>query len=139
MTLPPGNYRILVEPLDGPISLPDFSDFYRVGGQNDFTSTMLGGFSNPTTLSVAAGQGVAAHLALLPPPPSKLNIDFIGFLSNSNCSGFIQFLPGLLYLPRGRSCFVVVIESSNSTDTTMNFSSPDRCWDPAKEESFVKE
>ncbi|MBI2820149.1 MAG: matrixin family metalloprotease [Acidobacteria bacterium] len=121
--LPPGNYRILVEPLDGPISLANFGSFYS-SGQSNFTSTMLGGFSNPTMLSVAAGQQVSAIVALPSNPPSTLNINLVGILSNSNCFGSVLLSAGPLYLPRGRSYCIAAVEASKANDTTMSFSVP---------------
>ncbi|MBI3934350.1 MAG: carboxypeptidase regulatory-like domain-containing protein [Acidobacteria bacterium] len=117
--LPPGNYRILAEPLDGPIKLSNFSSFYS-NGQANFTSTVLGGFSTPTTLTVAAGQSVTANVSLPPNPTTILNIDAVGMLVNG--AGF--FGPGPLYLPRGKFYLLGAIDDAKATDTTMGFSVP---------------
>lgn len=126
--LPPGNYHVLVEPLDGPIAVNiphTFSDYYRVGGISNFTTTMYGGLASPTPVSVAAGQQVMANVPLPPNPQSKVNIDFEGIFGSSGCTGTAQFHNGSLYLPRGQTYCVVVTDTSNANDTTMSFSSPD--------------
>ncbi|HWP85047.1 MAG TPA: carboxypeptidase regulatory-like domain-containing protein [Terriglobia bacterium] len=121
--LPPGNYRILVEPLDGPIGLGNMGDFYAAG-RADFSTTVLGGFATPTTFPVGAGQGITANVALPATPPAKLNIDSLGLFTNNDCSGSFTFSSGTRYLPRGRSYCVAALEDSNATDTSFSFSAP---------------
>ena len=118
--LPPGNYRLLVEPLDGPALLEHLGSFYAAGAAN-FPSTFFGGQTSPATITLAAGQSVPASLQLPTQPLALLNLNRIGLITGS--LGFLDNDP--LYLPRGRQFNVVVSETTTSTDTNMSFSSPD--------------
>jgi uncharacterized protein (TIGR03437 family) len=118
--LPPGNYRVLIEPLDGPTTLENMDDFYA-NGRADFPTSFFGGLATPTTLSVAAGQTVQANVQLPPNPPAFLNIQNMGLISGG--FGFLSTAP--LFLPRGLLYQAVVREATNATDTTFSFSSPD--------------
>ena len=118
--LPPGNYRVLVEPLNGPIGISDMSSFYA-DGQSDFETTFLGGLGSPTNVAVAAGQTVSANIQLPPNPASLLNFEFVGTVTGS--SGFLATRP--LFLPRGLQYQVVALEATRATDTNFGFSSPD--------------
>jgi uncharacterized protein (TIGR03437 family) len=117
--LPPGIYKILVEPLDGPISLTNFGSYYASGLSN-FATTILGGTATPTTFAVAAGQTVTANVALPANPASILNIQAMGTFVNG--SGFLG--AGTLYLPRGKSFQVVAIEATHATDSNFSYSAP---------------
>jgi len=118
--LPPGNYRVLVEPLNGPIGISDMSSFYA-DGQSDFETTFLGGLGSPTNVAVGAGQTASANIQLPPNPASLLNLEFVGTVTGS--TGFLATRP--LFLPRGLQYQVVALEATRATDTNFGFSSPD--------------
>ena len=118
--LPPGNYRVLVEPLNGPIGISDMGSFYA-DGQSDFETTFLGGLGSPTNVAVAAGQTVSANIQLPPNPASLLNFEFVGTVTGS--TGFLATRP--LFLPRGLQYQVVALEATRVTDTNFGFGSPD--------------
>src|ERR1051325_11601507 len=66
--LPPGNYNMMVEPLDGPFTLANMGSFYSNGGRSDFTTTMFGGLNSPAVVTVNAGQSASANVQLPPDP-----------------------------------------------------------------------
>lgn len=118
--LPPGNYRVLVEPLNGPIEISDMGSFYA-GGQSDFATTFFGGLGNPTNVAVTAGQTASANIQLPPNPASLVNLEFVGTVTGSTAS--LATRP--LFLPRGLQYQVVAFEATRATDTNFTFSSPD--------------
>jgi uncharacterized protein (TIGR03437 family) len=117
-SLPPGNYFVLVEPLDGPVSLSDWSNPFYSSGQANFATTLFGGLGSPAAVTVAAGQTATANVTLAPNPVSILNIQFTGPLVN----GGGTLLPGSSFFPRGKSYQVGAIEATHAADSTMSFS-----------------
>jgi uncharacterized protein (TIGR03437 family) len=118
--LPPGNYRVFVEPLDRPIELTDLDSFHS-NGQSNFATTAFGGIGNPTVVSLAAGQSAMANVVLPPNPATLLNVDLVGFVGG----GFVFLGERPLFFPRGRPQLVVASETSRANDTTFSFSAPD--------------
>ncbi len=118
--LPPGSYRVLVEPLDGPVALEDIGGFYEAGVAN-FASTFFGGQTTPATLNLLAGQSALAILALPPQPLALLNFDRVGVVVNN----LIRLSGDSMFLPRGRPYTIVASETTRLTDTNLNFSTPD--------------
>ncbi|MBI3896288.1 MAG: matrixin family metalloprotease [Acidobacteria bacterium] len=123
--LPPGTYRVMVEPLNGPISLSNgWSSSFYSDGQANFATTFFGSLANPTLVSITAGQTANNVNIVLPPTPaSMLNIDSLGTIT-SNAPG--QFLytygPNPLYLPRGKLYQVFVAASNQTNDSNLSFS-----------------
>lgn len=58
-SLPPGDYKLYVEPLDGPVFLKDIGETF-VAGLARFRSAYAGGNATPATYKVAAGQSAFA-------------------------------------------------------------------------------
>ncbi|MBI4465795.1 MAG: matrixin family metalloprotease, partial [Acidobacteria bacterium] len=119
--LPPGNYRVLVEPLNGPVTINDLGGFYQDGGQSNFATTFLGGLQNPTTLTVSAGQPTPANLPLPATPASPLNINEIGLITGGTS---FRWGANPLFLPRGKSYQVFVTGSNLTSDSTLTVSGP---------------
>jgi hypothetical protein len=76
--LPAGTYSVYAEPLDGPVSESDFGGPYDSRVNTNFTTTFLGNtldFSSRQIINVVAA-GVVPNLdiAVLPAPPSTLNL-----------------------------------------------------------------
>lgn len=116
--LPPGSYHVSVEPLDGPITLADFPGFYA-NGSFSFATTFLGGPSSFAPVSVAAGQSANANITLLDRPPSILNIEALGTITQIG-GGFAFFsAPAPLYLPRGKSYQIFAIAQNQTSDSNL--------------------
>ena len=116
--LPPGNYQVLVEPLDGPVTPSNFGSFYS-SGQNNFSTTFFGGLASPATVAVSAGQTTTANVLLPANPASILNIQFEGTLTGA---GLQSLFPGATFLPRGKPLQVAVIEATHAANSNMSFS-----------------
>ena len=114
--LPPGDYHVFTEPLDGPISLSNFSDFYAAGSAN-FATTFLPAEGAFTTLSVPAGGSVTANITATDRPANVLNIARLG-ISTPLGSGGTLFSYGTspLFLPRGNSYNIFVTDPNLSDD-----------------------
>lgn len=118
--LPPGSYRVLVEPLDGPATLAQVSSFYSQGSA-PFASTWAGGQSTPTTFTLSAGQNLPVSITLPEQLASLLNLDRIG--QNLGSVAFLSSSP--LFLPRGRQYTIIASETTRATDTNISLSTPD--------------
>lgn len=116
--LPPGAYQVLVEPLDGPISLGNFPGFYQDGSAN-FATTFLGGLGTPTPVSVAAGQTAAANVVVQPRPAGILNIDALGISTQTQTGTSFLFGSAPLFLPRGRSYQIFVTGPNQTNDSNL--------------------
>ncbi|OFV96887.1 MAG: hypothetical protein A3H28_10955 [Acidobacteria bacterium RIFCSPLOWO2_02_FULL_61_28] len=118
--LPPGSYRILVEPLDGPISLGNFPGFYADGSAN-FASTFFGGLTTPALATVIAGQTFvpSADVTLPARPADILNIDALGTSTQTPTGTSFLFGAAPLFLPRGRSYQVFVTGPNQTSDTNL--------------------
>jgi len=115
----PGNYHVFADPLDGPISLGNFSSFYS-DGDNNFATTFLPNTGPFTTLTVAAGGSVTADIAVSARSGSTLNIDELGISTTEGTSTSFSFGTSPLFLPRGRSydIFVTGDPLPNDADLT---------------------
>ena len=113
--LPPGSYQILVEPLDGPISLGNFLAPFADGSAN-FATTFFGGLTNPVSVPVIAGQ-TASPIALTVPPRSAntLNIDTLGIQTGT----LFVFGAAPLFLPRGKSYQIFVTGPNQTNDSNL--------------------
>ena len=119
--LPPGTYRVMVEPLNGPIRLSNFGSFFS-DGQANFATTVL---SNPTTVSVTAGQTTKADVVLPPTPPNLLNIDQLGLITETAPGQFLYtYGSNPLFLPRGKSYQLFVTAANQGTNSNITFSAP---------------
>ncbi len=117
--LPPGDYHVFVEPLDGPISLLNFPGFYADGSVN-FATTFLPAEGAFTTLSVPAGGSATANITASDRPANVLNIAQLG-ISTRLGSGGTSFLFGTspLFLPRGNSYDIFVTGQNLSGDANL--------------------
>ena len=118
--LPPGSYRVLVEPLDGPIGLGHFPGFFSSGLAN-FATTFFGGLLNPNTVSVTAGQTATADVLVSAKTPSTLNIDTLGVSTQTTAGTSFSFGASPLFLPRGKSYQVFVASANAGTDSNLIF------------------
>ena len=118
---PPGTYRVLVEPLDGPIGLSNFGSFFS-DGQSNFATTFFGGLGNPTSVSVTAGQTATANVVLPATPANMLNIDQLGLITQ-NAPGQFLYTYGAnpLFLPRGKLYQVFVTADNQTNDSNLTF------------------
>lgn len=73
--LPPGQYRLYVEPLDGPVSRENLSGVWRDGAVTEFRTEFLGGERNVTVAAGTNAAGIEIELAKL---PVELNPRWIG-------------------------------------------------------------
>ncbi|OFV99457.1 MAG: hypothetical protein A3F68_09035 [Acidobacteria bacterium RIFCSPLOWO2_12_FULL_54_10] len=118
--LPPGTYRVLVEPLDGPISLSNGwpgPNSYYVDGNNNFATTFLGGQANPTSIALAAGQGATANVVLPANAASQLNIELLGLIIGNS----ITASGSPLHLPRNKTHRVLVTGTNLTSDSNFSF------------------
>ncbi|MBI4465598.1 MAG: matrixin family metalloprotease [Acidobacteria bacterium] len=121
--LPPGTYQVMVEPLDGPISLSNgWPNSFYSDGRADFGTTFYGGLSNPTEVSLAAGQTTKADVVLPSPPANKLNINQLGLITETAPGQFL-LTPGSdpLFLPRRKSYQVFVAADNQTNDSKLTF------------------
>ena len=114
--LPPGNYQVLVEPLNGPVSLAHVSEFYGDGLSN-FATTFAGGRTSPTTVSILAGATAAIPIVLPPTPTVLMNITKIGTLPSPAGGSLFQIGTTPLFLQRGR-VYQVFVTAENQTDNS---------------------
>jgi hypothetical protein len=76
MGLPPGNYRVYVEPMDGPTTYQNWTGNYGAGGYwgqaftTGFQTTYYGGNASPSTVAVAAGSLGTVNIAAVSGTPS---------------------------------------------------------------------
>jgi uncharacterized protein (TIGR03437 family) len=106
--LPPGNYHVFVEPLDGPISLSNFLPGFYFDGSNNFATTFVPASGAFTTLTVAAGQSTPLDITLADRSASTLNIETLGVRTTSGNSISFSFGPAPRFLPRGKSYDIFV-------------------------------
>lgn len=122
--LPPGNYHVFAEPLDGPIYLElpqggsNFGDFYS-GGSTNFATTFLPASGTLTTLSVAAGGSATADITVSPRAAGTLNIAALGTLTQvaGGTAALYGSLP--LFLPRGNSYTIFVTGQNLTSDSAL--------------------
>ncbi|MBI4459979.1 MAG: carboxypeptidase regulatory-like domain-containing protein, partial [Acidobacteria bacterium] len=120
--LPPGTYRVMAEPLDGPIAVPNFDPFFA-DGQADFATTFFGGLASPGSISFAAGQGAVANIVLPSPPANRLNITQLGLITQPAAGQFLYtYGPNPLFLPRGNLYQVFVTADHQTNDSNLSFS-----------------
>lgn len=122
--LAPGTYQVMVEPLDGPITLGNFPGFYSNGSSN-FATTYLGGSATPTTISLSVGQTATANVVVPDSSPTLPNVDRMA--ANPlplGASTTFLFSSAPLYLPRGKSYQLTFIGSNLGSDTNFRFSAP---------------
>jgi len=116
--LPPGGYHILVEPLDGPITLANFPGFYS-DGSFSFATTFLGGPTTFITVSMAAGQTTSANVTLLDRPAGILNIETLGTATQTGGGTAFLFGASPLFLPRGKSYQIFVTGQNLTSDSNL--------------------
>ena len=119
--LPVGSYRVLVEPLDGPIGQANFGAFYS-DGQFSFATTFVGGLPSPTTFSVSEGQTTTADVMLPATPAGQLNINEFGTIPPVSGGTLFSFGRNPLFLPRGLSYQLFVTASNQTSDSNLTFS-----------------
>ena len=124
--LPPGNYQVMVEPLDGPVGLGNFPGYYDAqhGGQNNFATTFAGGLSSTTTITVNSGQTASANVTVPAQAAAQLNATFIGSTLQSQVGGSITFSTASQFWPRGKSYQLFVVGDNLGSDANMKLSAP---------------
>lgn len=122
--LPPGNYQVMVEPLDGPVSLANFPGFYSSNAQTNFASTFFGGLQNPTTVAVTSGRATPVNLSAPPTVPGLLNATVLSSVLQAQGGGVQTFSPSAQYLPRGNAYALSVAGATLSTDSNFQFNAP---------------
>jgi uncharacterized protein (TIGR03437 family) len=121
--LPPGNYQIMLEPLDGPITTGNFPGFYSDGNPN-FATTFFGGLASPTTVTLAAGQTASANITAPDPGAGLPNIRLMSGNLQSQGSSSFTFSSAPLYLPRGKAYQLTFAGDNLASDTNFRFSAP---------------
>ncbi|MCZ6491277.1 MAG: matrixin family metalloprotease [Acidobacteria bacterium] len=123
--LPPDNYQVMIEPLDGPIGQFDFPGFFS-DGLFDFPTTFFGGLATPATVAVTAGQDASVGgIQLLPTDPSQLNIDLLGLVTPTQGGSSASAGRGSRFLPRGQSHQLFVTAVNQDSISNLTFSGPD--------------
>ena len=124
--LPAGNYQIMTEPLDGPVTPSNFPGYYSSisVAEPSFPTTFLGGLGNPTTLTLTPGQTAAANIALPALTPNLLTISAMSANPQSATPGTLTLSPLPLYLPRGNAYQLSVIGNNLAAGTNVSFSAP---------------
>ena len=124
--LPSGNYQIMVEPLDGPVTPSNFPGYYDSisVAEPSFPTTLFGGLGNPTTVSLTAGQTAAANVDLPALIPNLLTISAMSATLQSANPTTLTLSPLPLFLPRGNAYQLSVIGNNLGAGTNIGFSAP---------------
>ena len=123
--LPPDDYQVMIEPLDGPIGQFNFPGFFS-DGLFDFPTTFFGGLTTPATVSITAGQQVSVgSLQLLPTNPSQLNIDLLGLVTPTPGGSSASSGRSPRLLPRGQSHQLFVTAVNQDSNSNLTFSGSD--------------
>jgi len=96
-SLPPGDYALTVDPLDGPATAPQLG-FSRRGSLQDFRTAILGGARTPERLAVTAGAQLAQDLTI-PEGPAPFNVLGLGI---TPASGSVETRAGIV-VDRGQT------------------------------------
>ena len=116
--LPPGNYRVMVEPLDGPVTLANFPGFYSSGQTNFATIVPF------PSLPVAAGQTSRADTIVAPPLPGSLNVTEVSSSLQGQSLSSLLFSNGPQFFPRGKAYQLLVAGTNVGTSANFSFSAP---------------
>jgi uncharacterized protein (TIGR03437 family) len=94
--LPPGNYRVFSEPLDGPVQMASLSSYYQDGNNNFATSFFAGEVTvspaapaniSPGNAAAAASNAEATNVDIQVATPATANLQFIGTGNSASSLG----------------------------------------------------
>ena len=118
--LPPGNYRVFSEPLDGPVQMLSLSSYYQDGSNNFATSFFTGQVTvspasiRPGNSAAAASNAEATNVDIQVATPAAGNLQFIGTGNSASSLGTT--------IRRGADSSVNLV--GMSLTGTVSFSSP---------------
>jgi uncharacterized protein (TIGR03437 family) len=102
--IPPGNYQVYAQPMDGPVSPANL--YFSSGAPLDtsFQTSFFGGVDQPGTVQVAAGSSAAAAITV-DTAAATLNPQFIAAIQGS---GAMQVVGSARVIPGGQATDVLV-------------------------------
>jgi hypothetical protein len=116
--LPPASYRVVAEPLDGPVEQDNLGGIFDSSVKSNFRSAALGG-STPSNVNVSAGIESVRRDIDVGTATASLNLTLLGTESATTPGSFLLGSPPLV-VARGRDFQLAVGSTSTTFGSAVN-------------------